>query len=997
MFFSPSESSASAEHPTVDQFTKNLVSTLVSGTKEANNFPGSTDYQYYASYTPFKTKMDELGRKIIGLAQNFIQHEKPTNSTLLLDDDDDLNDISNRFEQVVDVVDGIVERVDLYADEVTGLTSRKDFAIKYKENVQVQYSKNPAVSNIPKSQLKFEDPIDNNVPYIPKIRTKPNALTPLSDVFLHTTWNKKDQTWDPLTFDGNFPHPYEHELKSLNFGDIQQENVTVTPFKDITSTILHWVSTLDDLKSLAKILDSVEEFAVDLEAHNFRSYYGFVCLMQISTRETDYLVDTLALRSHMHILNSSFTNPRITKVLHGADFDVIWLQRDFGIYVVNMFDTGQASRVLDFPKFSLAFLLSHYCNIVVDKSYQLADWRVRELSPEMIKYAREDTHYLLYVYDCMRNDLLEKGKKNARANQSLDSRELLTQTWIRSRDVCLKKPNSDLVDESDALNFYNRNSLKLNPRQKKVFVDLYLLRDKVARDEDEGTSYLLPNQMLINLSMSLPTDLNNINACCLPNPPRITRTHYRAILEIVKNSKNLESALFQPIASMTNTTSNTPLTNNTNNNNNNNANNKNTVNPPSTPQNSQAPGQLSHTTTASPVLSTEQLYQTAGWLDKPGNTTQTSPLSQYTSHLIASPLPRKINIETKEGALFFDSNDMSDEEVEKTTKSGGHIMFNSDSDDSDDERAKQTAQLVRSSFSPASLAQSTSLSLHTIFGSSKQSQKEGKEKASSSSSSSSSSAESESESESESEDENVDQTEVKPPSPHKHRTSSSQEKVPQSMAEIYQLSNQNRKRNKEKKKLKVEGEILSTSPTFDVDEDDMNQDDTGNSDKSGKRQKSDETLGVANENNVEFMKEIGWLSPSHVQKQELHPSPMPAPKNEHNKTNSHHFPKHSNPDHKKHAARVPPRQHSAPNPNNPPNFHGKAPNASDNKNFAQPFDYNNASSPFSRHSSNNDNYFNPFSHRGSSHPKRGKPQGGGGGRGGGSFPNARGKPQPWSK
>ena len=31
----------------------------------------------------------------------------------------------------------------------------------------------------------------------------------------------------------------------------------------------------------------------------------------------------------------------VMQVLHGSDHDVFWLQRDFGLYVVNMFDTGQ--------------------------------------------------------------------------------------------------------------------------------------------------------------------------------------------------------------------------------------------------------------------------------------------------------------------------------------------------------------------------------------------------------------------------------------------------------------------------------------------------------------------------------------------------------------------------------------------------------------------------------------------------------------------------------
>lgn len=41
-----------------------------------------------------------------------------------------------------------------------------------------------------------------------------------------------------------------------------------------------------------------------------------------------------------------FTDPKIVKVMHGSDSDIVWLQRDFGLYIVNLFDTGQATRVL---------------------------------------------------------------------------------------------------------------------------------------------------------------------------------------------------------------------------------------------------------------------------------------------------------------------------------------------------------------------------------------------------------------------------------------------------------------------------------------------------------------------------------------------------------------------------------------------------------------------------------------------------------------------------
>lgn len=55
---------------------------------------------------------------------------------------------------------------------------------------------------------------------------------------------------------------------------------------------------------------------------------------QISTRESDYLVDVIRARDHIWLLNEVFTNPTIMKVLHGADHDIVWLQKDFGVYMV---------------------------------------------------------------------------------------------------------------------------------------------------------------------------------------------------------------------------------------------------------------------------------------------------------------------------------------------------------------------------------------------------------------------------------------------------------------------------------------------------------------------------------------------------------------------------------------------------------------------------------------------------------------------------------------
>jgi exosome complex exonuclease RRP6 len=232
-------------------------------------------------------------------------------------------------------------------------------------------------SNITRPQDKWKDEIDNSYdPFIPRITSKPNAKVPLDKVFttlaptavatktptkiskemeshlssLGVSTGKGDAApnshQSQIQKAGAYPHPYDHELRTLEYSTEQLVAVKERIYGTLEATPCHWVDTVEQLTELAHLLESQKEIAIDLEHHQYRSFQGITCLMQISTRDEDYLVDTLELRKHLHILNSSFTNPKIVKVIHGADFDILWLQKDFGLYVVNMFDTGQASRVL---------------------------------------------------------------------------------------------------------------------------------------------------------------------------------------------------------------------------------------------------------------------------------------------------------------------------------------------------------------------------------------------------------------------------------------------------------------------------------------------------------------------------------------------------------------------------------------------------------------------------------------------------------------------------
>lgn len=339
-------------------------------------------------------------------------------------------------------------------------------------------AKKGAATPIRKPQANWSDVDNSNEAFVPSIKEKPNAIVPLKESLVRKPAfdSQMGQTFayrygsgqgigGPILRDSN-PHPYEPELFELKLP--QQLLIPVAPvkeFKSLKDISCTWVDTPAALLELATVLECSTEFAIDLEHHSYRSFQGFVCLMQISTRSHDYLIDTLELRSLLPILNSSFTNPKIFKVMHGSDSDIVWLQRDFSLYIINLFDTGQASRALNLPSFSLAYLLKFYCSVDTNKKYQLADWRIRPLPSEMVKYARQDTHYLLYIYDRMRNDLLAKP----------NGLQLMHDVFYQSRDMCLHRYEKERFSEAAYIQALSRCTRQLTNQQVCVLFELIKL------------------------------------------------------------------------------------------------------------------------------------------------------------------------------------------------------------------------------------------------------------------------------------------------------------------------------------------------------------------------------------------------------------------------------------------------------------------------------------------------------------------------------------------
>lgn len=112
-----------------------------------------------------------------------------------------------------------------------------------------------------------------------------------------------------------YKHPYETEIQSLEYPKQVFEKRDPIPYLDVDKSNAVWVDTYEGVLEMLGELKKAKEIAVDLEHHDYRSYPGLLSLMQISTREKDWIVDTLRPWRHkLEVLNEVFADPKIIKV-----------------------------------------------------------------------------------------------------------------------------------------------------------------------------------------------------------------------------------------------------------------------------------------------------------------------------------------------------------------------------------------------------------------------------------------------------------------------------------------------------------------------------------------------------------------------------------------------------------------------------------------------------------------------------------------------------------
>ena len=253
------------------------------------------------------------------------------------------------------------------------------------------------------------------------------------------------------------------------------------------------VNQAAQLDASVKAMLGSSDIALDTESNSFHRYPEQLCLIQIASRHRVYVIDAIVLKeiaSLKEVLDSS-----ITKVIHGADYDIRSLDRHYGFRIRNVYDTNIAARFAGLTRVGLAALLEDLLGVTIPKSTRLqrADWGRRPLTAEAIDYAATDVRHLFALRETLAQRL-----------QALGRTEWVAEECAQLEEVRYTAPNLETAYLAV------KGAKDLDGRGLAILRSLFLFREKEARRQHRPPFFVIPHTTLITLATSPTLALSEV-------------------------------------------------------------------------------------------------------------------------------------------------------------------------------------------------------------------------------------------------------------------------------------------------------------------------------------------------------------------------------------------------------------------------------------------------------------------------------------------------------
>lgn len=284
-----------------------------------------------------------------------------------------------------------------------------------------------------------------------------------------------------------------------------------------------YITDEEKLGALITYMGGQKRVALDTEADSLHHYYEKVCLIQLNVDEALYLIDPL-VGLDLSAFFSALKDKQL--ILHGADYDLRLLRKNYDFVPCAIIDTMIAAQLLGYEKLGLADLVEQHRGVKLSKSAQKMNWSKRPLSAKMISYAGNDVRYLPSVADEM-----------CEALRGLGRLEWLDESCSHQIDVTEEQHDSDPEKE-----WRIKGTFGLERRVMAFVKAIWYWREDEARNADIPCFKIVTNETVIDLARWL-TEHGNDAVREYPHLPRSIRgPRLTRLIEVIQEAKRLPSS-----------------------------------------------------------------------------------------------------------------------------------------------------------------------------------------------------------------------------------------------------------------------------------------------------------------------------------------------------------------------------------------------------------------------------------------------------------------------
>jgi ribonuclease D len=281
--------------------------------------------------------------------------------------------------------------------------------------------------------------------------------------------------------------------QTLQADQVRRKSLQTRAFRILTG-VTRWIRTPDALEDLVRSFDGCRTLALDTESDSLHHHFEKVCLVQIATDRGDaVLVDSLAVKD-LSPLGPVLADPGVVKVLHGADYDVTTLKRDFGFSFASLFDTMIAARFLGMPGIGLAAVAQAEAGVALSKTNQKDDWSRRPLTAQQEAYALADVEHLVGLRETLETKLRDRGRLE----------------WVREECDAVAALEAQVRGRNPDAFLAIKGARKLKPRQLAALRELVAWREARAEETDRPAFKILGNEMLCKLAEKRPRTVSGL-------------------------------------------------------------------------------------------------------------------------------------------------------------------------------------------------------------------------------------------------------------------------------------------------------------------------------------------------------------------------------------------------------------------------------------------------------------------------------------------------------